>query len=289
MRRLFLACAALALVVLALPLIAADSPARAQTPPSSPTPPPATTPDQEALRQQLASFLNGLQDVVNTMKANPLMASMLSTTGTDPTPAITNAQQQVPQLTSTDLAALQNALAQEPNWQQFPAALKSAVLSGGHASAAPSLSLPGSGPIAGRSATHARPAAQGGAFLAFMRSFNGQTSQQDRARVLAEFDPFHSGGTTTLDGTVGDFTDTCEDLGSAPNFGDGGYFTAMQVANQVQSGLNAAQMATPGVFAIPPGVDVPTGVKAVEAVAWGVANAAYNALQQTQAVALDCA
>ncbi len=284
MRRLFLACAAIALVVLALPLIAVDSPARAQTPPS-PTPPPPTTADQEALRQQLGTFLNGLQDVVNTMKANPLMAAMLSATGTDPTASIANAQQQLPQLTSTDLAALQDALAPDPNWQQFPAALKNAVLSGGHASAAPARTLPGANLLTSRTPAAARQTP----FVAFMRSFNGQSTGANRAQALAAFDPFHSNGAAALDDTVGDFTDRCEDLGNPPNFGDGGYFTAVQVANTVQSSLNAAQMATPGVFAIPPGIDVPTGVKAVEAIAWGVANAAYNALQQTQAVALDCA
>ncbi len=288
MRRLFLACIAIALVLLALPLIAVDSPARAQTPPS-PTPPPPTTPDQEALRQQLGTFFNGLQDVVNTMKANPQMAAMLSATGTDPTASIANAQQQLPQLTSTDLGALQNALAPDPNWQQFPAALKSAVLTGGHASAAPTRSLPGTTLLANHTAPATRPAAPRAPSVAFMQSFNGQPSAASRQAALASFDPFRSNSTATLDTTVGDFIDNCESIGNAPNFGNGNDFTAMQVANTVQSSLNAVQMATPGVFALPPAEDVPTVVKTVEAIAWGVANAAYNALQQTEAIALDCA
>jgi hypothetical protein len=292
MRRLFLACAALALIVLPLPLIAADSPARAQTPPPSPTPAPPTTPDQEALRQQLGSFLNGLQDVVNTMKANPATAQALAVTGTDPSGQIAAAQQQVPQLNSTDLAALQTAISQNPNWQQIPGQLKAAVSSGGHATALPAIGFPGARPLTVRTAAPvSRPTVQQSQFLAFVRSYNGMPAAGQQA-ALDAFNPFKpSAAPAALDDTQGTFVDSCESStgGSAPNFKASELFEDAYIANQAQSAIQAIMLATPGVFAAFVGVDVPTGVKIAEAAAWGVANVAYLVLSQLDAIALDCA
>lgn len=82
----------------------------------------------------------------------------------------------------------------------------------------------------------------------------------------------------------GTFTDSCPDSNPAP-----AEFTATLAANEVQSAAQAAMLAAPGVAAVFPGVDVPTGVKIALAVVWGVANAVYLALSQALAVAQDCA
>ncbi|HLZ70516.1 MAG TPA: hypothetical protein VKV26_11505 [Dehalococcoidia bacterium] len=292
MRRLFLVCAALALVFMALPLIAADSPARAQTQPTA-TPPPPTTPDQEALRQQLGGFLSGLQDVINTMKANPATAQALVATGSDPSGQLTAAQQQVPQLTSTDLAALQTAVSQNPNWQQIPGELKAAVSVGGHAGALPALGVPGLRTLATRAPAPASgPSVQRSRFLAFVRSYNGAPAPANRGSALDAFNPFHpNAAPTTLDDTQGTFVDSCESStgGTAPNFKASELFNDAFIANQVQSAIQAIMLATPGVFAAFIGVDVPTGVKIAEAAAWGVANVAFLVLSQLDAIALDCA
>ncbi len=292
MRRLFLACVALALVFTALPLIAADSPARAQTPPTA-TPPPPTTPDQEALRQQFGGWLNGLQDVIGTMKANPATAQALAATGTDPSGQLASAQQQVSQLTSTDLAALQTAVSQNPNWLQIPGELKAAVSPGGHATALPSLGIPNTRLLTTRAVQPVRrPSAQQSQFLAFVRSYNGGPSPANQQAALDAFNPFRPNtAPAALDDTQGTFVDSCESStgGSAPNFKASELFQDAFIANQVQSAIQAIMLATPGVFAAFIGVDVPTGVKIAEAAAWGVANVAFLVLSQLDAIALDCA
>lgn len=293
MRRLFLACMAIALVVLALPLIAADSPARAQTPPPTATQPPPTTPDQEALRQQLGSFLSGLQDVVNTMKANPATAQALAATGTDPTSQLTAAQQQVPQLDSTDLAALQTAVSQNPNWQQIPGQLQAAVGAGVQVRSLPALGLPVARPVVSRTLVPAsRASAQRSQFLAFVRSYNGAPAAAGQQAALDAFNPFKpSTAPAALDDTQGTFVDSCESStgGSPPNFKASELFQDAFIANQAQSAIQAIMLATPGVFAAFIGVDVPTGVKIAEAAAWGVANVAFLVLSQLDGIALDCA
>lgn len=79
------------------------------------------------------------------------------------------------------------------------------------------------------------------------------------------------------------FTDDCASAGDAPS-----EFIAAEIANEVQSAAQALMLASPGVIALF-FFDIPTGIKIVFAVLWGVANAIYLALSQALAVSTDCA
>ena len=82
----------------------------------------------------------------------------------------------------------------------------------------------------------------------------------------------------------GTFTDDCFSAGDPY-----AEVIAVLAANEVQSALNAAALAAPGVIALVPGIDAPTGIRLGIMVAWGIANGIYLALAQTLAVAVDCA
>jgi hypothetical protein len=82
----------------------------------------------------------------------------------------------------------------------------------------------------------------------------------------------------------GTFTDDCLSAGDPYS-----EVIAVLAANEVQSALNAAALAAPGVIALVPGIDAPTGIRLGIMVAWGVANGIYLALAQTLAVSVDCA
>jgi TolA-binding protein len=82
----------------------------------------------------------------------------------------------------------------------------------------------------------------------------------------------------------GTFTDDCLSAGDPYT-----EVVAVLAANEVQSALNAAALAAPGVIALVPAIDSPTGIRLGLMVAWGVANAIYLALAQTLAVSVDCA
>ena len=81
---------------------------------------------------------------------------------------------------------------------------------------------------------------------------------------------------------TGTYTDDCLSAGD-PVAED----IAALVANEVQSGLQAVALALPGVIALIPGIDGP-GPRIIAMVAWGIADAVYLALAQTEAVAVDC-
>ena len=82
----------------------------------------------------------------------------------------------------------------------------------------------------------------------------------------------------------GTFTDDCASAGDPYLLMPG-----VLAANQVQSALQAAALAAPGVLAIAPFIGAPTGVRLGLMVAWGIANGIYMALAQTLEVAVDCA
>jgi hypothetical protein len=124
MRRWRVLLAGVATLTVAL-LIASTVPAMADTTP--PPPPPPTTPAEEAVRASVQTMLTGLQGTINQVKANPLTAQGLASTGTDPSATITAAEQQVAQLNSTELDELQAGLSQDPSWPQAPASLNGAV------------------------------------------------------------------------------------------------------------------------------------------------------------------
>ena len=81
---------------------------------------------------------------------------------------------------------------------------------------------------------------------------------------------------------TGTYTDDCLSAGD-PVAED----IAALAANEVQSALQAVALALPGVIALLPGIDGP-GPRIIAMVAWGVADAIYLALAQTEAVAVDC-
>jgi hypothetical protein len=83
---------------------------------------------------------------------------------------------------------------------------------------------------------------------------------------------------------TGTFTDDCASAGDPYLLVPG-----VLAANQVQSALQAAALAAPGVLAIAPFIGAPTGVRLGLMVAWGIANGIYMALAQTLEVAVDCA
>jgi hypothetical protein len=82
----------------------------------------------------------------------------------------------------------------------------------------------------------------------------------------------------------GTFTDDC--LSAGDPYAE---VIAVLAANQVQSALQAAALSAPGVIALLPAVDVPTGIRLGLMVAWGIANGIYLALAQTLEIAVDCA
>ena len=86
---------------------------------------------------------------------------------------------------------------------------------------------------------------------------------------------------SAISGT-GTYTDDCLSAGD-PVAED----IAALAANEVQSALQAVALALPGVIALLPGIDGP-GPRIIAMVAWGVADAIYLALAQTEAVAVDC-
>jgi hypothetical protein len=82
----------------------------------------------------------------------------------------------------------------------------------------------------------------------------------------------------------GTFTDDC--LSAGDPYAE---TIAVLAANEVQSALNAAALAAPGVIALVPAIDSPTGIRIGLMIAWGVADGIYLALAQTLAVSVDCA
>ena len=96
--------------------------------------------------------------------------------------------------------------------------------------------------------------------------------------------PVPPGGPLAAIHGSGTFTDDCFSAGDPVS-----EVIAVLAANEVQSALNAAALAAPGVIALVPAIDAPTGIRLGLMVAWGVANAIYLALAQTLAVAVDCA
>src|SRR5262249_46453866 len=61
------------------------------------------------------------------------------------------------------------------------------------------------------------------------------------------------------------------------------------VANEVQSGLQAAALSAPGVIGLAPGIVAPTGIRIALMVAWGIADGVYLGLAQALEIAVDCA
>ena len=98
----------------------------AQAPSFADTAPP-TTPAEETLRANVQTLLNGLEGVVTLVQGNSKLAPAYKLSPTNSVAAIESAKQQVAQLNSTELDALQNALATDPSWQQIPAQLSSSV------------------------------------------------------------------------------------------------------------------------------------------------------------------
>ena len=96
--------------------------------------------------------------------------------------------------------------------------------------------------------------------------------------------PVPPGGPLAAIHGEGTFTDDCFSAGDPY-----AEVIAVLAANEVQSALNAAALAAPGVIALVPGIDAPTGIRLGIMVAWGIANGIYLALAQTLAVAVDCA
>src|SRR5580765_3971386 len=85
--------------------------------------------------------------------------------------------------------------------------------------------------------------------------------------------PVPPGGPLAAIHGSGTFTDDCFSAGDPVS-----EVIAVLAANEVQSALNAAALAAPGVIALVPAIDAPTGIRLGLMVAWGVANAIYLAL-----------
>jgi hypothetical protein len=96
--------------------------------------------------------------------------------------------------------------------------------------------------------------------------------------------PATPGGPLVAISGSGTFTDDCLSAGDPYS-----EVIAVLAANEVQSALNAAALAAPGVIGVFPGITAPTGIRLGLMVAWGIANGVYLALAQTLAVSVDCA
>ncbi|MBV8986675.1 MAG: hypothetical protein JOZ68_16850 [Acidimicrobiia bacterium] len=103
--------------------ILAASPSFAQTTTTAPP----TTPAEETFRTNFEAMLTGLEPVVNKVQANPSTAAGYKVTGTNTVAALESAKQQVANLDSTNLDALQQALQAYASWQQAPAQMTSAI------------------------------------------------------------------------------------------------------------------------------------------------------------------
>jgi hypothetical protein len=104
------------------------------------------------------------------------------------------------------------------------------------------------------------------------------------APAAAKGAPAPLGGPLAAISGSGTFTDDC--LSAGDPYAE---VIAVLAANQVQSALQAAALSAPGVIALLPAVDVPTGIRLGLMVAWGIANGIYLALAQTLEIAVDCA
>ena len=128
------------------------------------------------------------------------------------------------------------------------------------------------------------------------RDPNWQRAPRVLAAAVAAFDaparPLAGGkgasapevGTLAAISGRGTFTDDC--LSAGDPYAE---IVAVLAANQVQSALQAAALSAPGVIALFPGIDAPTGIRLGLMVAWGVADGIYLGLAQALAVAVDCA
>jgi hypothetical protein len=198
---------------------------------------PAQAAKAERTRANFERMLAGLRGVVIQMRANPATAKSFKSTGTKLLPRIAAARKQVAKLDPAELAQLETALDQDPNWQQAPKTLSRAVA----------------------------------AFDVRRRA----ASTKGAAGALAPSAAISGSGT---------YTDDCLSAGDPV-----AETIAALVANEAQSALQAAALAAPGVIALFPGIDAPTGIRLGLMVAWGVADAVYLGLAQTLAVSVDCA
>jgi hypothetical protein len=96
--------------------------------------------------------------------------------------------------------------------------------------------------------------------------------------------PAPPGGPLAAVSGSGTFTDDC--LSAGDPYAE---VIAVLAANEVQSALQAAALAAPGVIGVLPGVVAPTGIRLGLMVAWGVANGIYLGLAQALEIAVDCA
>jgi hypothetical protein len=92
------------------------------------------------------------------------------------------------------------------------------------------------------------------------------------------------GGPMAATSGSGTFTDDC--LAAGDPYAE---VIAVLAANEVQSGLQAAALAAPGVIGVLPGVVSPTFIRLGLMVAWGIADGIYLGLAQALDIAVDCA
>ncbi|HEX7312107.1 MAG TPA: hypothetical protein VF232_13110 [Gaiellaceae bacterium] len=96
--------------------------------------------------------------------------------------------------------------------------------------------------------------------------------------------PAPAGGPLAAIHGSGTFTDDCFSAGDPY-----AEVIAVLAANEVQSALQAAALAAPGVIGVLPLITAPTGIRLGLMVAWGVANGIYLGLAQALEIAVDCA
>jgi len=120
---------------------------------------------------------------------------------------------------------------------------------------------------------------------------NWQQAPRVLSAAVAAFDapaakgaPAPPGGPLAAISGSGTFTDDC--LSAGDPYAE---VIAVLAANEVQSALNAAALAAPGVIGLLPGITAPTGIRLGLMVAWGIADGIYLALAQTLEVSVDCA
>ncbi len=143
MKRWLIIIAAVALIVAALPLIAADSPAVVQGAGPNATPQagnhgngntasPPTNGDDENFRKDLKTYFAGMQDAWNALQQNPNTSHHLGkNTVHDPGSALKIAQQHVDSLNATELRELKKRFGQDSAWRDQPEKLKALITSVG--------------------------------------------------------------------------------------------------------------------------------------------------------------
>jgi hypothetical protein len=282
MRRLLTVCAALVLTAAALTLISIDTPTRVRGQTPSPSPAPAV--DPETFRSQLSTYVSGMQAAVTAAKQVPQINAAFQAANTDPSAGLAQAQQQVPQLSTDVLTAMQQALANNPNWQQQPAALQNAIKSATSGTSAGILP-----PISGlpRAATYAKARVEPAVLLS-LASTAGSGGAAGSGHGTLNFPGIALGASgASVDPAMPDnygglTTDCSSSWGPAGDIGGTrgefyGAFAALQIANGLQAAINAfpsSDFYQPGLLAL--------------SILWGVAQETAVGLQAAQGSSYDC-